>query len=77
MTVKTRLKLDHWFKSYEPVKYPLSRPLGAANFCILPSMHLVVPAWMSLIFNSSYIILLSILDPPCLFLCKGTMKMHL
>ena len=37
MTVKTKLKLDDWFKSYGPMKYPLGSPLGAAILCILPS----------------------------------------
>ena len=41
MTVKTKLKLDDWFKSYGPMKYPLSSPLGAASLCILPNMHLM------------------------------------
>ena len=29
-----KLKLDDWFKSYGPMKYPLGSPLGAAILCI-------------------------------------------
>ena len=39
MTVKTKLKLDDWFKSYGPMKYPFGSPLGAAILCIIITQH--------------------------------------
>ena len=57
LTVKTKMKLDDWFKIYGPLKYLLGSHLGTAILCILPIIHLtsnqvVVPVWMYEIFYS-------------------------
>ena len=37
MTVKTKLKLDDWFESYGPMKYPLGRPRGQPSCAYYPA----------------------------------------
>ena len=85
MTVKTKLKLDDWFKTYGPAKYTHLAAHWRQPSCvhhpactILP-YQIVVPVWVYGIFNSSGI-MFSILHHHAsqhIYDDKGIIKMYL
>ena len=78
MTVKTKLKLDDWFKSYGPMKYPLGSPLVAAILRILPSMHLMSKSTcgscLEVCDSQQFLYHIWHFTLPCVLLCEGIMK---